>query len=176
MTGGSLRAACRSGTICSDNYILQVADKSLLSNVFKNSIIGSKVTSVVSLVIEAPAVPLLPTVLLSLPTQCGACNNLKLDLSASTGNGGRPWTSVVFNVQAANGGTNMIIAYLNSNYDIVANTVTVPRSLLFSTTYSFSATLTNFFGFSSSQTSIVIVSGMTCFIYLVSFFGLDWIR
>ena len=167
LTGGSLRAACRSGTVCSKNYILQVADKTLALNLLEYIYAES---SVVSLTIQAPAVPLLPTLLLSLPTQCGACNDLKLDLSASTGTGGRPWTSVTWVVLAANGDTTAIASYLTSNYDPVANTVTVPRYLLISTTYSFTVTVTNFLGASASQSSTVVVSGTVQSI-LISFYG-----
>ena len=159
LTGGSLRAACRPGTVCSSNLITEVADSSRVPRFVMSGNTFAQPISSVSLVIQPPLVTLVPTVMLSLPTQCGACNDLNIDLSASTGNGGRPWTSVVWDVQAANGGTKVILAYLDSNYDMIANTVIIPRGLLLSTTYSFGVTLTNFFGSSTTQTSVVTVSG-----------------
>ena len=159
LTGGSLRAACRPGTVCSSNLITEVADSSRVPRFVMSGKTFAQPISSVSLVIQPPLVTLVPTVMLSLPTQCGACNDLNIDLSASTGNGGRPWTSVVWDVQAANGGTKVILAYLDSNYDMIANTVIIPRGLLLSTTYSFGVTLTNFFGSSTTQTSVVTVSG-----------------
>ena len=164
-----MRAACRSGTVCSKNYILQVADKTLALSLLPHDNVES---SVVSVTIQAPAVPLLPTLLLSLPTQCGACNDLKIDLSTSTGNGGRPWTSVIWVVLAANGDTKAIASYLTFNYDPIANTVTVPRYLLISTTYSFTVTVTNFLGASASQSSTVVISGTVQSIHLRSYY--DW--
>ena len=159
LTGGSLRAACRPRTVCSNNLITQIADSSRVAKFLMSGETLIEAISSVSLIIQPPLVPLVPTVLLSLPTQCGACNDLNIDLSASTGNGGRPWTSVVWDVQAANGGTKAILAYLDSNYDVIANTVIIPRGMLLTTTYSFGVTLTNFFGSSSTQTSVVTVSG-----------------
>ena len=155
---GMLRAACRSGTNCNSNHVLRSQH---IHNeiVRKDSISYVPLSSALSVIVQGPAQPVAPLIVIIVPTQIGACNDLLIDLSASTGNGGRPWTSVVWTVLAENGGTGALKTFLKSNFDPSLNYVIVPRNLLIRTTYSIGVTMTNFLGDSASSTSIVAVSG-----------------
>ena len=140
--GNLLRAACRSGTSCADN-------------VGMNSDANSDSLTIV----QRPAYPMSPSLLVSIPALLGACNDLFIDLSASTGSGGRPWSSVAWTALAEIGDTTELTAFLTNNFDHSSNFVTVPRSMLIQTTYSIGVTVTNFLGDSASSSSTVIVSG-----------------
>jgi len=52
--------------------------------------------------VSSPATPLYPSVTFSAPSSIGSCLNLVLSLAASTGNGGRVWTSRTFTVVSNN--------------------------------------------------------------------------
>jgi hypothetical protein len=108
--------------------------------------------------IQPPAVILYPTVVLSLPTELSACNSLTVDLSASTGSGGRLWMAVVFTVQATNGDITLA-PYLNTNYNYITNTVVVPRVILASGTFEITVAVENFFGNTAYKTGSVTVTG-----------------
>ena len=56
--------------------------------------------SAIALSIGEATSPINPSVVVNAPTVIGACDNLALDLSLSTGNGGRPWKSISVTVQS----------------------------------------------------------------------------
>lgn len=151
VNSGLIRAKCIKGTICSQNYVLQVAKKRILS---------ATSSSVFTITVDPPEVSLVPIVILNLPTQSGACNNLTVDISASTGSGGRSWTDVTWNVLATDGDVTLE-PYLNLNFNYVSNVMSVPRSMLYSTTYQITATVTNFLGYTSSGTATTTISSKT---------------
>lgn len=148
---GVLRAACRAGTFCAANQYAQAQAQFDTDAV----ILPHTVT------VQSPAVPLVPVLVLSIASQLGACNDLSIDLSASEGTGGRPWSSVVFSAISTNGrdlnNTAAIVSYLNANFNYEGNHVTVPRAMLGPETYSFTAIATNFLGNAASQTASVEV-------------------
>ena len=133
-----IRAKCLKGTVCSKNFLMQSSG---------NSVIVLK-----------PLIALVPSVMLIVPTQTGSCNNLTVDLSSSSGSGGRYWSAVHFTVKAADG-DDSLKTYLNENYNFQSNMIIVPRSKLSTTTYQITASLTNFLGSTGSQSAVVIVSG-----------------
>ena len=49
--------------------------------------------------ITPPTIPLSPIVTVAAPNIIGSCDNLKLDLTSSTGGLGRQWSTVAFTVQ-----------------------------------------------------------------------------
>ena len=155
--GGMLRSACRSGTNCNNNHLLR-SQQIHTDIVHKDSVPYIPLSSALSVIVQRPALPVAPIIVVIVPTQIGACNDLMIDLSSSTGSGGRPWSSVVWTVLAKNGDTTALTTFLNNNFDSSLNYVIVPRNLLIRTTYSVGVTLTNFLGDSSSSTSIVSVS------------------
>jgi hypothetical protein len=146
---GMVGAKCMQGRICPTSVKTKV----------QNAVTPSNSTSTEPIIsILPPAVTLYPTVVLSLPTEVSACNSLLVDLSASTGAGGRSWLSVAFTVKATNGDL-LLASYLNANYNYITNTVVVPRSVLASATYEITVAVENFFGNTAYRTSSVIVTG-----------------
>ena len=137
LAGGKLRVQCRVGTLCSDNVV----------------------AATVTTIIQVPLNPLIPTVSVGLPNTIGGCSNLLVDLSSSTGNGGRVWQSVEWNVASQRGDPSPVDDYLTSYYDKNSNTALIPKLLLSNTKYSITATLTNFLNGSASGTASVTVSG-----------------
>ena len=137
LVGGKIRVQCRVGTICTDNFVAATVTTS----------------------IQQPLNPLIPTVRVGVPNLIGGCSDLLVDLSSSSGNGGRAWQSVTWNVASQRGDPSPVVNYLSSYYDINSNTVLIPKLLLLNTKYSFTATLVNFLNGSSSDTSSVTVSG-----------------
>ena len=137
LLGGKIRVQCRDGTVCSSNAV----------------------TAMISTRIQLPLNPLIPTVSVGVPNSVGGCSDLLVDLSTSTGNGGRIWQSVVWNVASEMGDPSPVARYLTSNYDKNYNNVVVPKYLLLITKYSITATLTNFLNQSASWTASVTISG-----------------
>ena len=99
--------------------------------------------------ILAPEFPVNPTVVINTPERVGLCDEVKLDLSSSTGNTGSPWQSLSFNVTSANGTDSMVQplqSWLNTNYRMVPGS-TIPRYLLNTgNKYSITVTLCNVLG------------------------------
>jgi hypothetical protein len=116
----------------------------------------------VNTTVSAPASAIQPTVVLSSAKTIGSCDDILLDATASTGHGGRPWTSVLWTVTDRSTPfnatlTDPIALYLNeNNTDTPAVTptpygtekrVTVLNELLVpGLKYAFSVELTNFLG------------------------------
>lgn len=140
LLSGLLKAQCIAGSDCS-----------------KNEAAGSLKVSILS-----PSTPLYPSVILNLPSQSGGCNNLSIDATSSTGNGGRAWKSVVWTVSSFSSSStsvSSIQSYLSSNGLNVNQLVIIPSTLLSSETYKLTLTLTNFLGFSSSASKSVTIVG-----------------
>ena len=137
LAGGKIRVQCRVGTVCTDNFVAATVTTS----------------------IQQPLNPLIPTVSVGVPNTIGGCSDLLVDLSSSTGNGGRAWQSITWNVASQRGDPSPVANYLSSYYDINSNTALVPKLLLLNTKYSITATLFNFLNGSASGTSSVTVSG-----------------
>ena len=137
LVGGKLRVQCRVGTICTDNFVA-----------------ASVTTS-----IQYPSNPLIPTVSVGLPNSVGGCSDLLVDLSSSTGSGGRSWQSIIWNVASQRGDPSPVLQYLQTSYDKSSNTALVPKLLLLNTKYAITATLFNFLNGSATGSSTVTVSG-----------------
>ena len=137
LVGGKVRVQCRAGTICT-----------------ANAAVATITTS-----IQLPLSPLIPTVSVNVPNSVGGCSDLFVDLSSSTGSGGRIWRSVKWNVAAEVGDPSSVANYLSSYYDFNYNSALIPKSLLLITKYSITATLVNFLNGSASGTSSVTISG-----------------
>ena len=115
-----------------------------------------------------PLVPVIPTVVVSAPSTIGICTALTLDLSASTGSGGRSWANITFNVNSLTGNTLGVAEFLSRNY-ITSPPTAIPGSLLSSGTYSFSVQLCSFLGECGTQNAVVTV--LDQIIPLVTIFG-----
>ena len=141
--GGSLtvkskriRAMCKKGTVCSRNAPMNATTATVASA--KNAI--------------------QPSVVLSLPTNLGACSPMAVDLSMSSGNGGRPWRSVTWTVAANNGEPGPVLDALKSNFDPVTKQAVIPAEAFSPAMYTISVTMTNFLNASASQAASIAVS------------------
>ena len=153
--GGLLRAACRPGTTCTNNYLLR-------SQQFESRILHKDYTRHASstsgtVVVQGPITPIPPVIAVIVPSKIGPCSALMIDLSASTGNGGRPWTSVLWTVAALNGNSTGIKNFLTNYFDLSSSFIIIPSSVLLETTYSIGVTITNFLGDYASSSAIVSV-------------------
>ncbi len=108
--------------------------------------------------VAAPASPKIPVVSIGAPATIGGCNSLTLDLSASTGNGGRPWQSISFSIDSKAENASMIADYLNNNYVLSPPTVIPNTYFARGGAYGFSVTMCNFLGACGSNTYKLSIS------------------
>ena len=102
---------------------------------------------------QLPSSPVLPTVVLTLPSTSSFCSNMTIDASSSRGSGGRPWRSIEWSVVSmypqSQKTERRLQRLLNSSYsstEAIALPIVVPASYLDMATYRFTLTLTNFLG------------------------------
>ena len=151
LTPSVLRAFCSpSATKCSDNpYSVSITKKVL-----------------------APATPTAPTVIIVAPRKIGSCSDLTLDATQSYGNGGRLYSSVKWSVTANlyQGSSEPVAIDTGNVYKVlndfsaihqVTRPVTIANKDLEKGTYTFTATVQNFFGVNSSDSFNVDVTGAT---------------
>lgn len=101
-----------------------------------------------SAAISTASAPVTPVVAISAPVTIGSCDDVKLDISSSSGSGGRQWTSVSVSVTSTGSAANTshVQDYLDASYK-GRGTALVPFDYLLSgLSYGFSVTLCNFFG------------------------------
>ena len=128
-----------------------------------------KYANVSSVWVTAPAAPIPPVVSMSAPAMIGQCDALILDLSGSSGSGGRRWTSVSFTVQSSNPNSTKIATFLNSAYQMNPPTP-IPKDLFDAgSSYQISATLCNFLNACAKATHRLVVS--TSVVPIVSILG-----
>jgi len=116
-------------------------------------------TVATTVVVDPPAVPVNPVVAISAPTVIGSCLPLTIALSSSTGNGGRAWAGISFEVTSAGNQTaaGLILTFLNGNY-VSSPPTPIPFEYLppgFS--YRVKVTMCNFLQSCSSSTKTVTV-------------------
>ena len=83
--------------------------------------------------IEPPITASTPTIVISAASELGPCDDLHLDMSGSTGAGGRSWSSVAWSVESLQANSSSVADFLNTygSATDVSLTVTVPASLLY---------------------------------------------
>jgi hypothetical protein len=96
--------------------------------------------------VTVPAVKTRPTAALGLPSSVSGCSALTVDISASTGSGGRDWLMPTFSVTNAGADVTELQRFLNRNFTQGAPPVVPSALFLESGTYTFSMTLCNFLG------------------------------
>ena len=109
-----------------------------------------------SVSIEAPADPTPPIVVLSLPSTLSGCSDLAVDISASTGSGGRAWQTPTFTV-LSDADSSTIENALNSNFTLIPPPVISSDLLQFGETYTFTVKLCNFLGACGTSSRSVLV-------------------
>ena len=111
-----------------------------------------------SVAIQAPSVPSLPRISLIAPAQIGPCDSLSVDLSSSSGAGGRNFASWSFSVTSRHVNASAVERYLNG-VQTVRRPIFVPSELFASGyAYSLSVKLCTFLGGCSRVSHTVVVS------------------
>jgi hypothetical protein len=112
--------------------------------------------------ISVPSVVKVPLVTMSLPREIGPCADLVVDLTSSSGTGGRLWKSVSFMVGGLSPNISSIQTFLSvisSNPSSVRLPVVIPSGLLTSGfTYSLEVKLCNFLGACGFEVKNFVVS------------------
>ncbi|RYG70432.1 hypothetical protein EON64_00125, partial [archaeon] len=139
-SGTSLRSLCASGDLTKCSTWASVAETVVI--------------------VAVPLNPDLPNVVIGGPSSIGACQNLPLDLTTSTGTAGRPWQRLSITVRrvGSNSGDPDLSSWLRNSY-IFSPPSPVPANLMAKgVTYAFTATLVNFLNASSSAVKTVQVT------------------
>ena len=111
-----------------------------------------------SAAIQPPPSPSPPSLSFIAPAQIGRCDALSLDLSSSSGGGGRKFASWKFSVKGRHVNVSKIESFLNQARTI-RRPITVPTAMLHSGyAYSFSVTVCTFLGGCSLASRTVVVS------------------
>eukprot|EP01037_Dinobryon_pediforme_P044084 gene44084-55581_t len=105
----------------------------------------------------APVTPVSPTVIVKMPASVGSCDNVPVDTTMTSGNGGRAWAKAVWTVSAlsGNGDVASILRVLNRFNRDVIRVYVIPRALFGSGTYSISLSLTNFLQVTSTASNVI---------------------
>jgi hypothetical protein len=94
-----------------------------------------------------PVKAILPTVAISAPAVLGYCADLQLDVTTSTGSGGRPWSSAAFTVLSAQAADNNELTQALTRISVVSPPpVLAARLFRPGQTYNFVVKLCNFLG------------------------------
>lgn len=111
--------------------------------------------------VTAPSNILSPTIVVSIPSLLGSCDNLRIDLTGSTGSGGRNWKSFKLVVDGNSPNITSLQSFLDTVNDISAP-ITVPNSYLTAGyAYTFHVGICNFLGSCSGRGIPFIVSAAT---------------
>lgn len=170
-TGLTLRTSCLwvdKSTITilnSNDHFIQVGDNvTLKAGVVKaectvESLCSNwKMNDLQTLTVLPPSVGTIPTVRMAAPDQIGPCDDYVLDLSSSTGFGGRSWKSVSISVRSSNPNTTSLQSYLTT-INSLARPISISKSYFTSgAVYNFAVTLCNFLDFCGTGVKVLIVS------------------
>ena len=112
--------------------------------------------------VNEPSYAVPPIVVLTIPRSIGLCDALSLDITSSTGNGGRPWTSTVAVASSSCANTTVLNRFLNQTFAAFPPTSIPQAYFQGGCTYSFTVQLCNFLSVcSTTSESLVILSSVT---------------
>jgi hypothetical protein len=120
------------------------------------------VGSSTSTTIHAPEIPIEPKVVISSPSLIGACDDISIAISGSSGSGGRDWfESIIWEVDARNFSSYILgnltaVNWAEQPVGLISSDLLVPGQSV-----TVSLTLVNFLGQSGRATHTVLVSGDT---------------
>ncbi len=114
-------------------------------------------SSVQTIAVSPPLVPVQPRVSISSPSTIGPCVDLVLDLSGSTGSCGKPWRVDSFSAVSSNLNTSKVDSFLRHHY-LISPPSAIPSTLLLpGSSYTFFVQLCNVFGSCGQATKTVAV-------------------
>eukprot|EP01031_Cornospumella_fuschlensis_P027049 gene27049-32683_t len=120
------------------------------------------------LTIAAPSPPIAPIVIMNMPTSLGSCSSLRIDVTLSTGHGGRAWNSSKVSVSVIDTAGNVVNAsslqeFLSSDtFKLFPQPMAIPAAYFQDGhIYTFQATLCNFLGAcGSAMGRLIIISSL----------------
>jgi hypothetical protein len=124
-----------------------------------------------SVVIRAPTSPTVPKVVLSVPSTLSGCASLTVDLSASSGSGGRAWSNPSFTVTSGGVDVGALASYLNSGFTFARPTTVPSAQFPANGDYVMSVQLCNFLGACAAASRTVTVAKSTDLVPSVSIPG-----
>jgi hypothetical protein len=144
-----LKAACSPGTDCGANYYAG----------------ASYIT------VQGPYNPLTPVIVFKVPSKVSLITSLIIDVSATTGHGGRDWASIYWSVASTveNDDVNGLFAEYLNNQTSLGQRIIVPQ-ILDVGVYTVSLTVTNFLGGVDSESVVITAVDDGC-LPTVSFKG-----
>ncbi|RYH21639.1 hypothetical protein EON65_20395, partial [archaeon] len=114
--------------------------------------------------IAAPSVPISPKVVMSMPASMGSCSSVKIDVTSSTGHGGRAWNSSQVMVSIIDAAGNTIDATALQLFLLSDSYKLFPQPTIISDAYfqggqiyTFQVTLCNFLGACASAIKRLVV-------------------
>eukprot|EP01034_Spumella_vulgaris_P030758 gene30758-38018_t len=120
----------------------------------------------------SPSSPALPNVVINAPPQIGACTDLTLDLTSSTGSSGRDWLSSEYHVLDSIDRVAYALETFLNNHTLFRTTPprnTIPYSMLSAGhVYTFQITLCNFLNACSTSSKSVTISNSTQLVPIIS--------
>ncbi len=110
--------------------------------------------------------PIAPRVIISTSTRLSACDSLVLDLTGSSGSGGRRWVERLFRIDSKAPNRTSLEYYLNTNYVFNPPLEVPSRFLDKGFVYTITVTLCNFFRIcSQSSVDVVILNTISPTVY-----------
>ena len=115
-----------------------------------------------TIIIKEPSFATPPIVVITMPSSVGFCDPLSLDVTSSTGNGGRPWASAAVVAKSSCGNTSSLNKFLNQTFAAFPPTSIPPNYFQGGCSYAFIVQLCSFLGAcSTSSESLTILDSIT---------------
>jgi hypothetical protein len=126
-------------------------------------------TGTVTAAVSTSTSVLVPSVAITLPTSLSKCTSPTIDLSGSSGSGGRSWAQRSIVVHSSNGNSSALQSFINKVYLASAVPVAIPYSLLQSgASYTFTVTLCNFLGAcGQGRKTMTVLAGLSPVVSIV---------
>jgi hypothetical protein len=126
-------------------------------------------TGTVTAALSASSSVLVPSVAITLPNSLSKCTSPTIDLSGSSGSGGRSWAQRSIVVYSSNGNSSALQSFINKVYLTSAVPVAIPYSLLQSgASYTFTVTLCSFLGAcGQGRKTMTVLAGLSPVVSIV---------
>lgn len=95
-------------------------------------------------IVAGPSNPIIPSVIVSVPPQVGECASVSIDLSGSSGHGGRPWKTASISIKGR-GDIDQLQEFLRRSKILFDRPFLIPPEYIQAgSTYTFTCTLCNY--------------------------------
>jgi hypothetical protein len=142
-------------------WLLAGSLKSFCTSISDPTCSSWKSNTAQNLTVAVPPVAISPAITISVPSQLGPCDNLAIDLTASTGNGGRSWQSFSLQAESISPNITTLQKFLSQVLSITTPVVVPYTNLTAGYAYTLHVTLCNFLGSCSTRSTSFVVSSST---------------